>query len=242
MNYKYHYNALIERAQTRILDCYIEKHHIIPRCMKGTDDKDNIVALTAREHFIAHLLLMKIYPKHLGLAKAAMMLCVIGDGQNDRINNRRYEWLKIKHSKSMSESQSGIKNSNYGKRWIYSDELKISKQLLFDKELPLGWIEGRKIKFDVVINYCEHCHIELHDVSKKTKFCSKKCKSLARSNITTIIDDNLQDIIEVFKETHSINKTLTQFGIINRKGNSYLSAILKDLNFKILNRRNSNAP
>lgn len=42
-------------------DVYYEKHHIKPRCMGGTDEKDNLVFLTAREHFIVHLLLCKIH-------------------------------------------------------------------------------------------------------------------------------------------------------------------------------------
>lgn len=42
------------------LDCYTEKHHIIPRSMGGKDTKENLVVLTAREHYIAHLLLTKI--------------------------------------------------------------------------------------------------------------------------------------------------------------------------------------
>ena len=62
MNYKKIYNALIERAQNRIIDGYAEKHHIIPRCMNGTDDKENIVELTPEEHFVAHQLLVKILP------------------------------------------------------------------------------------------------------------------------------------------------------------------------------------
>lgn len=47
----------------RINDCpvgYSEKHHIIPKCLGGSNDISNIVSLTAREHFICHLLLVKI--------------------------------------------------------------------------------------------------------------------------------------------------------------------------------------
>jgi len=58
MDYEKHYSLLIKKAQKRgTVDGYKEKHHIVPRCMGGTDDKSNIVELTAREHFVAHLLL-----------------------------------------------------------------------------------------------------------------------------------------------------------------------------------------
>lgn len=51
------YYTIIRRAQSRTLDGYKEKHHIIPRSMGGSDDKTNLVNLTAKEHYIAHLLL-----------------------------------------------------------------------------------------------------------------------------------------------------------------------------------------
>lgn len=60
MQYIKHYNKLIDRARTRpIPNEYTERHHIIPQSMNGSDDADNIVHLTAREHFLAHLLLWK---------------------------------------------------------------------------------------------------------------------------------------------------------------------------------------
>jgi hypothetical protein len=37
---------------------YAELHHIIPLCISQTNDKDNLVRLTGREHFIAHVLLI----------------------------------------------------------------------------------------------------------------------------------------------------------------------------------------
>lgn len=36
------YYAIINRARSRILDTYTETHHIIPRCLGGTDDKENL--------------------------------------------------------------------------------------------------------------------------------------------------------------------------------------------------------
>lgn len=52
MNYQKIYLNLIHKAQTRLLEdsVYTESHHIIPRCMGGTDDKNNLVDLTPEEH------------------------------------------------------------------------------------------------------------------------------------------------------------------------------------------------
>lgn len=64
MNYRKIYAAIIENAKTknRITDEYTERHHIIPRSLGGLNDDENIVRLTAREHFIAHRLLAKMFP------------------------------------------------------------------------------------------------------------------------------------------------------------------------------------
>lgn len=65
MDYLKIYNNLIQKAQTRVeIIGYKERHHSIPKCMGGSNEKGNLVSLTAKEHFIAHLLLTKIYPHH----------------------------------------------------------------------------------------------------------------------------------------------------------------------------------
>lgn len=58
---KCYYN-IIERAKSRNLpkEIYSERHHIIPRSIGGSNHSDNLVNLTAREHFICHLLLPRM--------------------------------------------------------------------------------------------------------------------------------------------------------------------------------------
>lgn len=53
------YYTIIENAKPRQNDGYVEKHHIIPRCIGGSDTEDNIVLLTYREHYLCHWLLTK---------------------------------------------------------------------------------------------------------------------------------------------------------------------------------------
>lgn len=59
------YYKIISNAQSRELSnlVYTERHHIIPRCFGGSNAKDNLIKLTAREHFICHLLLVKMTEK-----------------------------------------------------------------------------------------------------------------------------------------------------------------------------------
>ena len=100
MNYQKHYDLLIERSKTRILEGYVEKHHIIPRCLGGSNEKDNIAILTPEEHFLAHQLLVKIYPGNRKLIYAAQLMTVHNSHQ--RNNNKLFGWLRRQMALSMS--------------------------------------------------------------------------------------------------------------------------------------------
>jgi len=80
MNYEKIYNQIIERAKSenRIKGngIYYERHHIIPQCMGGTNTDDNLVLLTAREHFLCHRLLVRIYNNNK-LIYAFWLMCNI---------------------------------------------------------------------------------------------------------------------------------------------------------------------
>lgn len=75
MNYEKIYNQLINRAKQRtFVDGYTEIHHIIPKSEGGTDDKDNLVELTGREHFVAHKLLWMGEPNNYSRAATYHMM------------------------------------------------------------------------------------------------------------------------------------------------------------------------
>lgn len=101
MNYQRIYNQLIERAKIRVLECYTEMHHIIPKCVGGSDNSNNLVALTPEEHFLAHQLLLKIYPHNDKLVYACARMTQ--HNTNFRINNKMYGWLKRKKSEVVSK-------------------------------------------------------------------------------------------------------------------------------------------
>ena len=99
MDYNKHYYNLIERAKSRVLEGYVEKHHIIPKCFGGTDDVSNLVILTPEEHYIAHQLLVKLYPNEEKLAYAARMMCI--KSSKHHRNNKLYGWLKTRYHLSL---------------------------------------------------------------------------------------------------------------------------------------------
>lgn len=59
MNYIRIYDAFIKdrRSKEARLNGYFEVHHIVPKCMGGTDDAANLISLTPEDHYFAHLLL-----------------------------------------------------------------------------------------------------------------------------------------------------------------------------------------
>jgi hypothetical protein len=79
--------------------------------MGGTNDPSNLVELTAEEHFVAHQLLVKMYPENGKLTFAAHMMTRT-NGKHIR-NNKEYSWLKKRRSVYVSRIQKGKKKPNY---------------------------------------------------------------------------------------------------------------------------------
>jgi ATPase subunit of ABC transporter with duplicated ATPase domains len=60
---KWYFN-IIKKRKILSFEGYAEIHHILPKSLGGTNEAENLVKLTAREHFICHLLLTKIVNGH----------------------------------------------------------------------------------------------------------------------------------------------------------------------------------
>lgn len=186
------YYSIINKRLKQAPNGYSESHHIKPRSLGGEDIPDNLVLLTAREHYICHLLLTKMVkrdsPDYYKMWKAFGMMawCKMKNHERDYlINNRLYEKLKIEFSKAQSISQSGSGNSGYGKKWYYNEDLKQSKK--FDpKDAPESWKEGRVVNWDryfktTIKRECPECLIVFDTKSPRKKFCCEKCKSAHRT-------------------------------------------------------------
>lgn len=91
MNYQKIYENIMKSSMNRALpkETYTERHHIIPRCLGGTDEADNIATLTPREHYIAHWLLTKMYPGDYRLAAAFNNMLRISKNQR-RLNSKYF--------------------------------------------------------------------------------------------------------------------------------------------------------
>lgn len=103
MDYKKDYFIILNEAKKKDRKKgdgnYYEEHHTLPRSWGGKDEEDNLVLLTAREHYIAHYLLWK-FSEGLEKGKMACAFLMMTD-RNHRhgkdikiIPSRAYEKLK----------------------------------------------------------------------------------------------------------------------------------------------------
>lgn len=86
----------------------VEEHHILPSCIGGNNNKDNLVFLTPEEHVIAHLLLVKIYNNPELIYAANWMTSRIK-------NNKEYGWIKRRTATEFSNKFTGSRRSEESK-------------------------------------------------------------------------------------------------------------------------------
>jgi hypothetical protein len=97
------YTRLIEYAKQHRPEGRVERRHIIPRSMGGSNDKNNLVELSLRLHFVAHWLLWKSY-RNSKMANAFWtMACCNGR----RLNSKTYDIVRSVAAKSIAESKRG---------------------------------------------------------------------------------------------------------------------------------------
>ena len=110
MDYQKVYNQIVERGKLRIEPKgYFESHHIIPRCLEGCDELENLVNLTAREHFLCHWLLVRIHVGNKKLEYAFWFMCNVKGKNQERYipSSRTYQEAKQLHSKNTSNRHRG---------------------------------------------------------------------------------------------------------------------------------------
>jgi hypothetical protein len=202
MNYQRIHDAIIDRARNRKLQGYREQHHVIPRCMSGTDDKFNLVELTAREHFIIHKLLCEIYPGEPKLVYAYWMMSRnISNSKyirDYRVSAREYEYARKLFSETSSKQQLGKTLTDEHKKALstaaktrktripikHSDETKqklssIWKGTTRSAEDRKKISDGQRGKKHKIIK-CPHCTIEGGNRTMK-RWHFDNCKTLNSS-------------------------------------------------------------
>lgn len=116
MNYQKIYEQLIEKAKREKRKkggVYYEQHHIIPKCLGGTNSPSNLVLLTAREHYVAHCLLSLIHRNNKEayhkLNHAVYRMALSNKGL--KLTSRQYAEARQKHAEACRYFLSGVKKS-----------------------------------------------------------------------------------------------------------------------------------
>lgn len=167
MNYLKVYNSLIEKGKNNIFnnDDYYETHHIIPKSIGGSDNEDNLVKLTAREHFVAHWLLFRLYPTNKQIAAAFHIIAFGTNCRNTRKNHEGY----VPSSRAIAEARMAKVLHNKGNK--HSEDTIQKMKNTWAKKIENGYIgptTGRKTS----------------DVTKEKQRKSK----LGKSRPTEVID------------------------------------------------------
>lgn len=89
MNYQTIHDDFISSRRDRLIEdtTQYERHHIIPRCLGGGNEEENIILLTLREHIFIHRILSKLHPSHPGL-NYSVVLMTRGKYGNTRLHPR----------------------------------------------------------------------------------------------------------------------------------------------------------
>lgn len=118
------YNQIIDNAKKRESVSKPDRHHIIPKCMGGSNHIDNLVNLTAREHFICHRLLIKMVDSKFKskMVYAAWQQSRSAKFKGARITSRTFAKLR----EEMSISYTGRKRMTFSDEW--RNNMSISKK------------------------------------------------------------------------------------------------------------------
>jgi hypothetical protein len=150
------YYSIVSKAQSRQLDGYTEQHHIIPKSLGGSNDLDNLVSLTSREHFVCHLLLTRMTDSS---DKSKMIHAAFSmiHWNKQKINSRTYKKLKEEVSHIMrnnnpmfnEETRKKVSNANLGKESVlkgrkHSDETKEKLKIAAQNRINDPWNKGTK--------------------------------------------------------------------------------------------------
>lgn len=199
-------NILSTRGRNGCGDEYHEEHHIVPKCMGGTNDKDNLIDLFADEHFIAHKLLAFENPDNDSLQRAfGTMAHVRRDGRKYNVSEEDYAYIRLKNSQRLKEQW---EDEEY--RANMSDMMtELWKDPGFKEKATASWKSDkrRKEQSDLMKNLNSDPNI----IAKKTNALHKWCDKAVQQ-----LDDNGNVIAEFASATEAARQTGIQQSCISR--------------------------
>ena len=185
-------NILNSRGRFACGEEYHERHHIVPRCMNGSDETDNLIDLFAREHFIVHKLLAQENPENYKLSFAYFCMSTMKNEYQERyeLTPEEYEEMRIYFSTASSKlgkermadpennpfygvHRFGEDNPNFGKEMKYQNRSanSIRQTGAFNPNIrPVYCIEMNRIFYGAIEAYYEYGFVH----TNITKCCKKQ--------------------------------------------------------------------
>ena len=222
-HYYSRYQRFIDSLKGQALDGYTEVHHIVPVSMGGSNDKDNLIALTARQHYVAHWMLARA----LGGSAARAFFMMSNFGRYGNVNSTTYEiarkeyaqqvsiQLKAKpnvpvftpeHREKLRQAKLGTKISdaakakisqhNKGKKWDDEFKRKVSEGLKGKATRGTGWSQSEETKRkigDAQVGALNHRYGKKHTMETRLKMKQAHAKRLQTFKKEVLAGAELQD-------------------------------------------------
>jgi hypothetical protein len=224
------YFSITSNAKQRITEGYTETHHIIPQSLGGSNDKDNLVELTAREHFICHWLLVKMTE---GDDRSKMLYALKGMKAENKhqhryqtkITARVYETYRIEHSINHSKvmKAKNLVPWNKGGVEITDEHRKNLQNAARNRNIdPIKQAEGQKKRISKVLGRKDSEEAKL----KKSLALKGKLKGPMSEEQKIKISLNSKGIKK--KEGHGSNVAKANIGCISINKDNTEKKVKKD--------------
>lgn len=198
-------NILNTRGRFACGDEYHERHHILPKCMNGTNDEENLIDLFAKEHFIAHQLLAKENPNNKKLIYAWWNMAHCGGREYQKryeCSPAEYEEARIRHSQMMSKAISGKNNPMYGKYGELNPMFDVHR---YGEDNPFygrHHTEETKIK----ISEAKRGKPQSIESNKKRSESERGAKNPRARKVIRLIDLKIYDCLDYAAEDNSMHR------------------------------------
>jgi len=243
MDYIKIYNKIITIGKFRIkTNNYYEKHHIIPKCLGGDNKKNNIVLLTAKEHYLVHYILIKIYPENEKLIYAFWMMCNGSKTGRFIPSSKSYDHAKKLFSKNMRGKKSPMKNKKHSE----GSKLKMSiatKNRLKENNVWKGKIHSKESRLKQSVsaknrNISEKMELQRREgISKSSK--GRKTSKEASVNLSNAKKGIKNPMFGKTGKDHHNSKPVLQFDLNNKVikewENAKIASEKLNLSYKAIN-------
>lgn len=215
MDYQKAYDRLVQKNHVFSEGEYFETHHKVPKCLGGTDDANNLVNLTAREHYIAHLLLVKITEVRGNPQAHVKMLYAFNcmkwgrckGKRSFKFNSRLYQKMKKRYSNFRRIVMKTSINPSKNKHWVYDTFNEVC--YLMDKSIPLE-------DYQLPIRVHKYMKRKLDIANKEMERANrierqKRLRQLQEAFFSAFYDEYLRVGFDKMKDKFNLNLERTAF-------------------------------